>query len=182
MAVLVAATFLAPVDATAQDALTARSVTFGLMTGREDLVGSYRGAFKPGIVLGASAQWQLPMRRAALRGDFMYHWIGERGYVCIEQGCIDQHRYSHLASASLDLVVRLKDPETRWSPYLVLGAALYRVGSAGEKIASYGPSGGGLQGGVGVEVRPWKRTVFVELRRMGLAPGAVTPLSLGVRF
>src|ERR1019366_628902 len=103
-------------------------VSWGVMAGGENLTGAYVGAFKPGIVMGAEVQFPLPTRRLALRADVLYHWIWEYGYVCIETGCIDQGRHSHLVTGSFDLVARLNDPATRWSPYVVLGAAVNLTG------------------------------------------------------
>ena len=152
------------------------------MAGGENVTGAYVGAFKPGIVMGAEVQFPLPTRRLALRADVLYHWIWEYGYVCIETGCIDQGRHSHLVTGSFDLVARLNDPATRWSPYVVLGAAVNLTGNSDEAIVSYRPNHGGFQGGVGLEVRPCKHTYFVEIRYMGVPPGGVVPVTIGMRF
>ncbi len=166
----------------AQNAPTAGPVRWGVMAGGENVTGSFKDAFKPGIVFGGEVQFPLHMNRLALRADVMYHWIGEYAYVCIEQGCIDQGAHSHLVTGSLDLIARLNDPSTRWSPYAILGAAVNITGNSDEAIVSYKPKGNGLQGGVGFEVRPWKTTVFVEVRYMAVSPGGVVPVTIGMRF
>jgi hypothetical protein len=87
-----------------------------------------------------------------------------------------------LVTGSIDLVARLNDPATRWSPYAVFGAAVNLTGNSDEALVRYRPNHGGFQGGVGLEVRPWITTVFVEIRCMGVPPGGVVPMTIGMRF
>jgi len=178
---VVTATSLTSLSAGAQDAAAEQPVTWGIMAGGENVTGAFKSTFKPGIVLGAEVQFPLPSRRLALRADLMYHLIGEYDYVCIEQGCTDQGTHSHLVSGSFSMVARLNDPATRWSPYVVAGAAAYLSGNADE-IGAFRPNHAGFQGGVGFEVRPRKSTIFVEMRYMGVPPGGVVPIVVGMRF
>jgi hypothetical protein len=182
LSVLLVCVLVLPRVARAQDALAAVPVSWGVMAGGENVTGAYKGGFKPGIVLGGEVQFPLPTRRLALRADVMYHWIGEYDYVCIESGCTDQGSHSHLVTGSFDMIARLNDPVTRWSPYAILGAEVNLTGNSDEAIVSYRPNHYGFQGGVGFEVRPWITTVFVEIRYMGVPPGGVVPVTIGMRF
>jgi hypothetical protein len=166
----------------AQEVGIQQSVSFGVFAGGENVTGSYKSSFKPGIVAGTEAQFPLQNRRLALRADVAYHWIGETGTACFETGCVDQGRHSHMWSGSVDLIARLNDPATRWSPYVIAGGAFYLMGNADERLLSFQPSRVGLQGGVGFEVRPRNKTLFVELRYMSVPPGGVVPVTIGMRF
>lgn len=152
------------------------------MAGGENVTGAFRGAFKPGIVLGAALQFPSSVRRLALRADVMYHLIHENHYACNEIGCGDQFTFSHLVTGSFDVLGCLNDPAARWSPYLVVGAAVNLTGNADERIVSFHPNRLGLQGGIGFEVRPRKTTTFVEVRYMDVRPGGVVPVTIGLRF
>jgi hypothetical protein len=179
---LAAATSLTGITAAAQDVAAGPPVAFGIMAGGENVTGAFRGAFKPGIVLGTAVHLPVSVRRFTVRGDVMYHWIWEYGYACNENGCVDQGRHSHLVTGSVDMVARLNDPATRWSPYVVVGAAVNFTGNSDEKIVSYRPHQLGFQGGVGFDFRPWKTTTFVEVRYMDVSPGGILPVTIGMRF
>ena len=79
-------------------------------------------------------------------------------------------------------MARLNDPDTRWSPYLLGGVAEYLTGNSDEPLAQFRPNHFGFQGGIGFEIRPSKHTYFVEMRYMGVPPGGVVPVLVGMRF
>jgi hypothetical protein len=166
----------------AQDVAAGQSGSFGVMAGGEFMTGAFRGAFKPGIELGVIMQSPRFLRQFALRGDVMYHLIGEHNSVCIETGCTDQNTYSHLVSGSVDIVAHLTDPAKRWSPYVLVGAAVYGIGNADESIVGFTPDHFGFQGGIGFEFRSGKTPVLVEMRYMAVHPGGVVPVTVGFRF
>ena len=76
----------------------------------------------------------------------------------------------------------MNDPAKRWSPYLLGGAAGYSFNFADGNIKALRPAHFGMQGGLGFEVRPTKETYFVEIRSMGIPPGGLMPLVVGMRF
>lgn len=168
----------------AQDA-PVQPVTFGVMAGGENVTGAIlhatRGLIRPGIALGALAQFPLAPRRLALRADVLFHWV--RDDVCYGfRDCGVTSEFSYVWSGSLSMVARLNDPATRWSPYVLAGAAAYSYDFADGNIKALRPNHLGLQGGIGFEARPWKTTVFAEVRYMGIPPGGVLPFTIGMRF
>ena len=80
--------------------------------------------------------------------------------------------------------MHLNDPATRWSPYVLVGAAYYITpASATEKLKTFDPQQAGYQFGIGTDVHSFTRaTLFVELRYMSMPPGGVVPLTVGLRF
>jgi hypothetical protein len=168
--------------AVAQEVAAGRSIALGIMAGGENVTGAFRGAFKPGVVLGAAVQFPLSVRRLAVRADVTYHLIHDNHYACNEIGCADQFTFSHLVTGSFDVVARLNVPATRWSPYVVVGGAVNLTGNSDERMASFNPNHLGLQGGIGFEARPRKSTMFVEMRYMDVRPGGVIPVTIGLRF
>jgi hypothetical protein len=86
-------------------------------------------------------------------------------------------------SWSADLIARLNDPSVRWSPYAILGAALYAYPADRSHVMRSPPALAGLQTGVGFEVRIGKRTtLFGEYRHMTVGVGSVAPVTYGMRF
>jgi len=182
---------LNPNSARAQDVVTPLPVTWGIVAGGDGVTGAYRGKLEEGVVGGLVAQLPLAYRHFTLRADLMYHWIGtsnlDRVTVANGEGCNGilctiSGSWSRIVSGSLGVMARLNDPNTRWSPYLLGGVAGYLTGNSDEPLAQYRPNHLGFQGGVGFEFRPSKHTYFVEMRYMGVPPGGVAPVMVGMRF
>ena len=117
----------------------------------------------------------------------MYHWIDTYHYGCRSGGidpgfCGYVDTWSRVVSTTFSLVARMNDPATRWSPYVIAGVAAYLTGNTDEPLVALRPNHLGFQGGVGFEVRPSKHTYFVELRYLGIPPGGVLPLTIGMQF
>lgn len=169
----------------AQDSITARKWSLGVLGGGLDVTGDFRTRLKNGAGLGVAAQYPLPVRHLAVRGDVMLHYIWQEGLgdcVTSQPGyCSRDYSYSHIWSVSTDLVARLNDPATRWSPYVLGGAAVYETGGVREHISEFHPSQYGLQGGVGFDLRKDDKTLFVEIRSMRMSPGGVVLVTIGVR-
>jgi hypothetical protein len=162
------------------------------MAGGEGVTGAYRGRLEEGVVGGLMAQFPLASRHLSLRADLMYHWIGNGSgdrvtgtggagcggyFICTISGS-----WSRIVSGSFSMVARLNDPKTRWSPYAEGGVAAYLTGNSDEPLAQFRPNHLGFQGGVGFEFRPEKHTYFVEMRYLGIPPGGVVPVVIGMRF
>jgi hypothetical protein len=171
---------LAPLSAgRAQDASSELHPSLGIMVGRDDMTGAYSGGFKAGFTVGAVAQFPTSSRRLSVRTDAMVHLIGVNDEVCDERGCADQGLSAVLGSATLSVVARLNDPVTRWSPYVMVGPAVYLGDATFESLRA---NHFGLQGGAGFEMRSDRHTYFIEARYLGMPPGGVVPVVLGVRF
>ncbi|HEV8409212.1 MAG TPA: outer membrane beta-barrel protein [Gemmatimonadaceae bacterium] len=171
---------LGPLSASsAQDASSELHTSLGIMVGRDNMTGAYSDGFKGGVAVGGVAQFPTSSRRLSVRADVMLHIIGEKDEVCDERGCADQGLSATLGSATLSLVARLNDPLVRWSPYVLVGPAAYLRDAAFESVRA---NHFGVQGGVGFEVRSTQHTFFVEARYLGMPPGGVVPVILGLRF
>jgi hypothetical protein len=183
----IAALCVAGGAARAQDTSNERPVSIGVMIGANKLAGSYDSAFKTGVVLGVDALFPLPARRLAIRADVLYHNIGEHNVICLNSPigpCSDQGTSSHLITTSADLLLHLNDPASRWSPYVLVGAAYYVTGaSSAEKLKAFDPQQAGYQVGIGTDVHSSTSAIFfVEIRYMSMPPGGVVPLTVGLRF
>jgi len=191
-AVVLVCLLVCPAPVRAQDAASALPMTWGIVAGGDGVTGAYRGQLAEGVVGGFVEQFPLASRHFSLRADLMYHWIGTGSgdrvtgtggagcggyFICTISGS-----WSRIVSGSLSIVARLNDPNTRWSPYLLGGVAGYLTGNSDEPLAQFRPNHLGFQGGVGFEVRPSKHTYFVEMRYMGVPPGGVVPVLVGMRF
>ena len=170
---LMAATCLASATASAQDATPA----WGLMAGVERATGAFSN-LAPGVAVGALAQQPFLTRQFALRTDVMFSSIGNN--PCGDH-CDATFSYSFLVSASFSFIARLNDPTTRWSPYAIAGGTAYLAESL-PHLGIVKPDHFGFEGGLGFEVRLSQRTVFAETRYMGISPGAVVPVTVGIRF
>lgn len=186
------------VVARAQDADAARQAAWGIMAGGEGVTGAYRGTLVDGVAGGVMAQFPLPSRHLSLRADLEYHWVGTSGgdrVDVVHPGgvgsdgrcaggilCAIGGSYSRIVATSFSLVARMNDPATRWSPYLIGGVAGYLTGNSDEPLFQFRPNHLGFQGGVGFEVRPNKHTYFAEMRYLGVPPGGVVPITIGMRF
>jgi hypothetical protein len=186
------------VVARAQDADAARQAAWGIMAGGEGVTGAYRGTLVDGVAGGVMAQFPLPSRHLSLRADLEYHWVGTSGgdrVDVVHPGgvgsdgrcaggilCAIGGSYSRIVATSFSLVARMNDPATRWSPYLIGGVAGYLTGNSDEPLFQFRPNHLGFQGGVGFEVRPNKHTYFVEMRYLGVPPGGIVPVTVGMRF
>jgi hypothetical protein len=76
----------------------------------------------------------------------------------------------------------LNDATTRWSPYIIAGVATYYFGGGDGPLTWMRPNHFGFQGGAGFEVRPATHTYFVEMRYLGIPPGGIVPITIGMRF
>ena len=185
---------MCPTAGHAQDSSSAQWVSWGIMAGGEGVTGAYRGTLAQGLAGGVIAQFPLPSRHLALRADLVYHWVGTMGGDVVTPmggssggctggiSCSISGSYSRIVATSLSLVARLNDPATRWSPYLIGGVAGYLTGNSDEPLMQFRPNHLGFQGGLGFEVRPSRHTYFIEMRYMGIPPGGVVPVTIGVRF
>ena len=186
---------MCPTAGHAQDSSSAQWVSWGIMAGGEGVTGAYRGMLAQGVAGGVMAQFPLPSRHLALRADLVYHWVGTMGGDMVNLAfggssgrctggiaCAIEGSYSRIVATSFSLVARLNDPATRWSPYLIGGVAGYLTGNSDEPLLQFRPNHLGFQGGVGFEVRPSRHTYFVEMRYMGIPPGGVLPMTIGMRF
>lgn len=164
-----------------QDAPSDRPIQVGMMLGIEHFTRDMPGNNEPGLVLDVHVQLPLAQRRLAVRGDVMYHgyFVGS----CVNTlgfggGSCRSTPFGGLMSWSVDLVARLNDPRTRWSPYVLAGAGLYTNAEGGSP-----PTAVGVQGGFGFEVRPGKRgVVFIEWRHLNVGSIGLTPAAIGMRF
>jgi len=68
------------------------------------------------------------------------------------------------------------------SPYVLAGAAAYVSDYADGNIVALRPQHIGIEGGIGIEGRFGRSTLFAELRYMTVSPGGVVPLTMGMRF
>jgi hypothetical protein len=158
----------------AQDAPSEVRVSWGVMAGGEGLAKSFHGSqLQNPEVAGLLVQFPLSPHRLAIRVDLMLHYAQEdcgRDVIC---GPL------YMGSGSVALVARLNDPATRWSPYALAGAGYYLEPlTAGDRP----PGNVGLQAGFGFEVRPSVHTFFVELRYLNMSPGALVPVTIGMRY
>lgn len=182
----------------AQDGPEKTRVTWGLMAAGDAITGAYRGTIVSGVAGGVLAQFPLPSRRLSVRADLVYHWVGTNGgdkvnivrvggsggdgrctggFLCAIEGS-----WSRVIATSVSLVARLNDPVTRWSPYVLGGFAAYLTGNSDEPLHQFHPNHLGFQGGVGFEVRPNRHAYFLEMRYLGVPPGGVVPVTIGMRF
>ena len=156
------------------------------MAGGVGVTDGFRGVLTGGPVGGIEAQVPLDVRRLSIRADVMYSWIDGYHSGCgggSDPGfCGYVDTWSRLISTSLSLVARLNDPVTRWSPYVFGGIVGHITGSPDEPLRAIRTNHLGMQGGVGFEYRPGKRTYFAELRYLGMPPGGVVPIVIGMRF
>ncbi len=183
-AALASAIFLAATTSNAQAVSTDRPLQIGFMLGGAAATGSYSGGqiHNTAGVIGLEVQVPLPPRRLAVRGDLAY--FSFFGTNCLLVGgfrpCFN-NPIVDLVPMSANLVARLNDPSTRWSPYLLGGAALYLTSSGGNVGPT--PPGAGLQAGLGFEVRPATRTnVFIEWRHLSMGTAGVSSVTMGARF
>jgi hypothetical protein len=165
--------------AEAHESASAQSASWGIMAGGEGVTGAYRGTFASSAALGLLAQFPLRSRRLAFRADGMLHWLND-AHSCPPGYCVSISP-SSVVSASVSMVARMNDPAIRWSPYAFGGVAGYIIGQQGE-ITGFRPNHVGFQGGIGFEGRPDKHTYFIEMRYMGIPPGGVVPVVIGMRF
>jgi hypothetical protein len=170
----------------AQDVSSSRPTEWGVMIGGVGVTGAFRGHISTGVGGGLEVQIPFPPPRVALRADVMYHTIADyrdtRGCTYVDP-CADAAVGTEVLSGSVSVVARLNSPTTRWSPYIFGGVAIYHVGTANSPIEiNSRPNPLGFQGGVGFEVRSGKHTYFAEMRYMGMSPGGLTPLTIGMRF
>ena len=170
---LMAAISFASVAASGQDA----APSWGAMAGVESATGTLSG-LAPGIAIGVLAQQPFLARQLALRTDVMFSSIGNN--ACGDH-CDATFAYSFLVSASFSLIARLNDPATRWSPYAIAGGTAY-IAESLPHLGIVKPDHFGFEGGLGFEVRLSQHTVFAEARYMGISPGAVVPVTVGIRF
>jgi hypothetical protein len=184
-----------PHAARAQDATAERPATWGIIAGGVGVTGAYRGTLAEGVSGGFVAQFPLPSRHLALRGDLMYNWIGTGigdrvtvagvgggGGGCGGIVCAIEGSWSRIVAAGFSMVAKLNDPARRWSPYLIGGVAGYLTGNSDEPLIQFRPNHLGFQGGAGFEFRPRMHTYFVEMRYLGMPPGGVVPVTVGMRF
>lgn len=169
-------------DAIAQSVSPDTGNTFGVMVGTEEVTGAIKsvsaGGIHPGVAIAALGQFPVA-RQLAVRADAMFHDIRD------ESG-LSPHM-SYVISGSVVMVARLNSAETRWSPYILGGVGAYTYHFENGSIKALRPNHFGLQGGVGFEMRPRTTTsrtgtVFIEARYMGIPPGGVVPLTIGMRF
>jgi hypothetical protein len=179
---------LMSIEACAQEADAARLDTWGIMAGGVGVTGDFRGSLSSGVVGGIEKLFPLPTRRLALRADIVYNYIAPYHQGCPKGGidpgfgCVGVDTWSRLVAGSLSLTARLNGPATRWSPYAFGGVAAYLTGNSDEPLTHLRPNHLGFQGGVGFEVRPREKTFFVEMRYLGVPPGGVVPVVIGMRF
>jgi hypothetical protein len=155
------------------------------MFGGTGVTGAYRGLLSSGPSIGANAFFPLASPRLAIRADVMFHYIDWYDYGCQPLGLdcgANGDGASTALSGTLGLVARLNDAATRWSPYIIAGVATYYFGNADGPLTWMRPNHFGFQGGVGFEVRPDKHTYFVEMRYLGVPPGGLVPVTIGMRF
>lgn len=165
-------------------------ITWGWTLGGESVTGPNPGHDVPGIALGVLGQFPLSVRRLALRVDGMYHPGFGGDEVCEFSGspggsisrqvpprdCGDSN--TGAATLGVDLVARLKDPRVVTSPYLVSGFGFGLPGGHNNIILR----NSSLQGGVGLESKPWKTTTFVEVRYMTMGSGGLVVWNFGFRY
>jgi hypothetical protein len=156
--------------------------TFGFMLGTEEVTGAIKstppGVIHPGVAIAALGQFPVA-RQLAIRADAMFHDIRDDGG--------GSSHMSYVISGSVAMVARLNSPEARWSPYILGGVGAYTYHFEDGRIVALRLNHFGLQGGVGFEMQPRATasrtgTIFVEARYMGIPPGGVVPLTIGMRF
>lgn len=174
-----------PRSGTAQEAADQLHPSWGIMAGGVGVTGAYRGLLSSGASIGGAASFPLASSRLAIRADVLFHYIGWYQDGC-NRGDIDcglrPGGSSTAVSGSLGLVARLNEAATKWSPYVIGGVATYYFGGADGPLTWMRPNHFGFQGGVGFEVRPARQTYFVEMRYLGIPPGGIVPITVGVRF
>jgi len=169
----------------AQEAADQVHPSWGIMVGGVGVTGAYRGLLSSGASIGADASFPLASSRLAIRADLLFHYIDWYHYGCppLDVDCgIGGDGFSTAVSGSLGLVVRLNEAARRWSPYVIAGVATYYFGSADGPLTWMRPNHFGFQGGAGFEVRPARQTYFVEMRYLGIPPGGIVPITIGMRF
>lgn len=160
-----------------------RHVSLGIAVGMDRASGSLIGIDKPGITIDADVQYRRSESRFALRAGLGYHTFPKYPTVCAFQNCSYQGLWSQITSGSIDLVAYVNPSGHHWSPYILVGAAANSTtGPTNWSAPEYDRLHGGWETGLGVEVHPWKQTVFVEGRYLSLPFGGVVPVTLGVRF
>jgi hypothetical protein len=190
-AMLLAAIWLGPRAARAQQPVSegprsARPITFGFALGADASTGTFgHDPKRRGPALDLVLQMPLSPRQLSFRGDVMVNGFASTGCVLnvsspAVAGCGASVLERGMLSWSANVVARLNDPARRWSPYALAGAALYTRGGADTAPP---PTFGGLQAGVGFEVRTGRRSVlFAEYRYMAMGTGGLAPATLGLRF
>jgi hypothetical protein len=163
----------------AQDA-----VSFGLMVGGEEVGGAFRDGHSfqhgvAGVVVGALALFPLSSPRLSLRADVMYHQLDLGACPNL---CGSEQTFSRIVSGSFSVVARLNDRRAPISPYVLAGIAGYATSFADGNIVAMHPGHIAFAGGIGLEARVRKATFFAELRYMAMPPGAIEPLTIGMRF
>jgi hypothetical protein len=182
LSVLLVCVLVVPRVARAQDAPAAVPVSWSVMAGGEGATGTFRGEFSGGVVIGALVQFPLPSRRLAIRTDVLVHEIQSTDLCAGIPNCFQYRGLSTLLSVGVSMVARLRDPAAAWSPYAIGGVAGYGSWYENGNVIAMRPSHFGFQGGVGFEVRDVKHAFFVEARYMGISPGGVVPVTIGMRF
>jgi TonB family protein len=162
-------------------------VSWGWSAGGENVTGAYArsGHFLPGVVAGVQVQFPLPSRHLALRVDGMYNAIIENDVTCtlgVPERCFRQGDYKQAVTVGVDMIARLKDPQARWSPYVLGGVGINVPSGNTQGPYDFRPNHGGLQGGVGFEYRVRGATSFVEARYIGLPPGGLAVWNVGFRY
>lgn len=196
--VLFVCVLVLPRSGVAQEVADQAHASWGAMTGGVGVTGTFRGFLEEGVTGGALALVPLPSRHLSLRADLLYNWIGtgrgdmvdvvtpggraNNGRCDVGITCLIESGWSRIVSASVSVVARVNGPSTRWSPYAFGGVAGYLTGNSDEPLAQIRANHLGFQGGVGFEVRPMINTYFVEMRYLGIPPGGVLPITIGMRF
>jgi hypothetical protein len=170
-------------EACAQATDAAQQDTWGIMAGGVGVTDGFRGNLSSGVTGGIEKLFPLAARHLALRADILYTWIARwQSQRCAPGACVFVDTWSRLVSGSFALSARLNDPDAKWSPYAFGGVAAYLTGNSDEPLTYMRPNHFGFQGGVGFEVRPHEKTIFVEMRYLGIPPGGVLPVVIGMRF
>ena len=157
------------------------SATIGFLIGPSFPIGVFRDSMDAGVGLGIVGQVPLAKQGLALRADVLYQSLGDHQKFCAGSACSSSGRRSRVLSVSADLIV---SPVSPWpvSPYAIVGAAYNDPGDPSSTILTFNPSSFGVQAGVGLSVRRGREAVFVEARWMSVSPGALLPITFGMRF
>jgi hypothetical protein len=168
-----------------------RPVSFGFVLGSDAFAGGFRGGAAQGSIgeaVGVQALVPLASRHLAVRGDLLYFAAAPAAGCPLSApdagnpnrfNCSGPRVPTEEYAWSADIVARLNDRSVRWSPYVLVGGALYWCPSPAPLHLAHN----GLQAGVGFEVRTAKYTnMFAELRYMNFGAGGLAPITLGMRF
>lgn len=160
-------------------------ISWGWSLGGENVTGAFAQSkeFMPGIEVGAQVQFPLPSRRLALRVDGAYHSVAMTD-PCppAARACGVPFLSADIETFGVNLVARLKDPQVRWSPYLIGGAGVNLTGARDQPFTAFRPDHIGFQAGAGFEFRLHHATIFTESRYFDLTPGGVVAWNFGFRY